>query len=192
MAKKKSKTEKFNDMLNERDREQRDIALYNQLKKARQLLFASAVRVGAIMKIIEDEEIYKRITGDTSVTFQQFCAWELPQAKVSTIRDYIKAAEILEQMGIDINPANEELDGYAVNKVKLLKGCEKPQKYLKALKEMPVQDFKKYINKEEYGIESADDEIPKHIAKAEKKNPGCPLWVYDGKKKKWKCKEGVC
>ena len=189
---KKSKTDQFRAMLSQRDREERDVAIYNQFKAAGLNLFAAAIRVGAAAKLIKDEEIFKRITGDDKVTFDQFCAFELPQVKTTTIKRYIMAAELLESWGVNISPDNKELDGYAVNKVLLLKSCNKPGKYFDAMTKMPFQDFKKYIEEKEHGVVPADDEIPQHIAREQaKQHEGCPLWVWDKAKKKMCCKEGI-
>jgi len=171
------KTTAFKKMTAEKDREQKAIALYNQLKTWRMNLFGSAIKIGAIMKIIKEEKLYEKLIDDknSDISFQAFCAFELPQLDSGTIKKYMDAAEFLESIGVEIDLEKPDaLDGMAVNKILLLKNCKEPAKWIEPMKSMPISDLKKEIDEKELGLKPAEKEIENHIKRIEKKRV-CPF-----------------
>jgi hypothetical protein len=171
------KTEKFKQVTAEKEREQKAIALYNQLKTWRMNLFGSAIKIGAIMRIIKDEKLYEKLIDDKNgdISFSAFCAFELPQLDSGTIKKYMDAAEFLESIGVEIDMEKpDNLDGLAVNKILLLKQCREPEKWIEPMKTMPISDLKKEIDEKEHGIKPDEKEIENHIKQAEKVK-ACPF-----------------
>ncbi|GAG66449.1 unnamed protein product [marine sediment metagenome] len=178
-----SKLDDQKKMLDIKEKEDRAVTFHNQLIVVRQTLFINAIKIGVIMKVIRDEKLYKIIIDDC-VSFEAFCSFELPQIQIPVIKRYISAVDLLEKMGVEINVENKELDGYAVNKVLLLKNCRNPKEWLKPMAEMPFKDLQKEINEKELGIKPEDNEVVNYIKREKKKESECPFGDYKCGRKK--------
>jgi len=169
-----SKTDDFKKMLSEKDFDIKAESLNRQALIINRSMEFNALKLGAVSKIIKDEKLYtsSQLLGD-GASWQAYCKMILHR-KPETIDKYIKAYEFTEnELEIEITP-EIDLTGYTINKILLLKNCKNPKEWIEPMKSMPESDLKKEIDEKEFNIKSADDEIEKHIKRAERKKE-CPF-----------------
>jgi hypothetical protein len=119
--------------------------------------------MGALYQI-KNKELF--VEGDFN-TFEQFCVDIHIQS--ATGKQYVK---IFEHLCITKQIEPEKLFGLPLSKLRVLKGAENPAEYIETAKEQKVQDFKKYVDEKEHGIEP-DDDFPV------KAYHQCPHWDGD-------------
>jgi len=158
----------------EHERQQRALAMNNQILESLALLRTRTIILASALKEIFDNELYKELDCET---FEIYCCQPEISLQPSTAKHYIAIyRELIETKKIDI----ESVKDISMNKLELLRKAKNPEKYLADAKALAYSDFKKEIYKKELKINLDDDEVERYIKKNEDKEKGCPHW--DGKK----------
>jgi len=167
------KLQNFKKRMTEKERENRASTFYNQIKTYLNQININALKIGALMKHVRDEKLFVEMQCDT---FEIFCC--LPEISIqpSTVKQYIRVVEFIEEKNIEIDSVCD----IAINKIELLKDCKKPIEWIEPARDLAYNDLKKEIRSKEMGIDSEDNEVKKYIKKEEAKVSGCEFW--DGKK----------
>jgi hypothetical protein len=181
-----SKTDQFKKRMTVKDREEKALAFYNQIKEYLGSIRINTVLLALAMKEIQERKYWHELD---CVSFEMFCCLPEVSMKPDTVKKYIKIVSFYTEKKIDTN----KIMGMPINKLDILRGTKKPEEWLEPARELGFSDLRKSIKEKEHGINIEQEEVDSYTRRKEKAEQkkelgGCPHWDIV----KQDCLKGVC